>query len=1139
MTHSQKSSKTFQGRYNSLNDKQRMAVDMIDGPVLVVAGPGSGKTELLGLRTAKILQKTQVSAGNILLLTFTESGAQNMRERLVGLIGEAGYRVAIYTFHAFASDVMSRYGEYFFEGASFRPASDVERIGILENILEKLNRDNPLSSRHPELGYTYLYDILSTISALKKGNLTGEEWRNVINKNQEEYQEVNNALGEIFAEIKGKSKYDVLREVYARISGELKYLAEEKENDTAKFLLTTLKLEISQTYKTEKSKNLTEWKDSYFTKNEDGILILKDSKDGKIEKWLSLADVYEKYNSAMYEKGFYDFDDMIFKVSHELEKNEALRGELEEKYQYIMIDEFQDTSDSQFSLVKNLTSNPVNEGRPNVMAVGDDDQAIFKFQGAELDNITKFINSYTGVQLITLDKNYRSTQNILDQARNLITKIDDRLEVRFPKDINKNIRAENKKLLEKHGGKIIRESFDNPYHEMDFIAREIKNILDKKVDPKEITIISRSHANLKLMAQILNEHKLPYSYEKKENVFDKQPIKELIKIVEFVDTGTENMREDFLPEILSYKFWNIDRLTIWKIAEEVRAGEISVGEFGEKIKNRVSWISVMLNSKDEKVADIARFLIDLIADSKSMPLPYLLDKIIGTREWEIDSSVDDGDEVKSLSMGYISPFREYYFGKDNFEHNKPEYLDFLFALRTFMGALRDYRNGEILYAKDLKTFVEIYDNNNNLSLTLTSPFATSKNAIVLQTAHKSKGLEYEYVFIMNSDEDEWNGKKRANKIGMPVNLPLLPASDDISDRVRLYYVAMTRAKHTLYITNNSTKFSKLLSDESEEEMKENKEKNLENSEINKNILNSLYITERNPLIEDEKILLERLLENYKMPVTHLINFLNISKIGPEKFIEQNLLRFPQAMTASSVYGSAMHEAMQNYYLYFKKYEEKPDLEKIISYFKKALERGSLDKIDFDKYYESGVKNLEIYLKDLEERKEDRKIEVEVNFANEGVTLDNAQLTGKIDKMEILGNQVKVTDLKTGKSFKDWDDGSSPYDKIKLHFFKYQLAFYSILIKNSRSYNGYELESGYIEFLEADSKKKINILELDIDEELLERVKSLTKIVYQKVMNLDFPDTSSYFISEKTGLKKEELTLKDIEKFEEDLLNGNI
>ncbi len=1121
----------FQTRYQKLNPEQKMAVDTIEGPVLVVAGPGSGKTELLSLRTANILEKTQMNPSNILLLTFTENGAKNMRERLVGMIGEAGYRVAIYTFHAFASDVINKYPEYFFDGASFRPATEIEKVSIIENILKTLPRDNPLSSLHPEKGFVYIHDIIATISALKKGNLSGIEFKNKIEEYKKEGEEINKKVGKHFLSIAGRSKYEMLRNAFLEIYNELKNLT-KKENATAKFLLNTLSLEIKQAEEVGKGNNLTKWKNDYFTKGEEGNFILKNCKEEKIEKWIAFSDVYDKYNLKMYIEGLYDFDDMIFKVGRELENNQTLRAELAEKYQYIMIDEFQDTSDAQFNLIKNLTNESVNEGNPNILAVGDDDQAIFKFQGAELDNITKYIEIFPKVKFITLNKNYRSTQNILNEARRIITKIDDRLETRFSQ-IDKNIKAENKELIP---GDIIEKSFDNPYSEMDFIAKEIKSILEKGINPKEISVISKSHINLKEIANVLKEYNIPYSYEKEENVFDKEPIRELITIVDFVSSSLDNLKEVLLPEILSFKFWDLERIEIWKIAEKVKVGEIEIDEFGDKIYKRLSWLSVMLKSENEKIKSIANFLIELIADSQSLPLLHLLDKIIGTKEWEIDNQIDDEqiEKIEKKENHFISPFRNYYFGKDNFDHNKPVYLDFLFALRTFIGALREYRSGNILYAKDLEEFINIYENNKNLTLSTISPFATSEEAIILQTAHKSKGLEYEYVFILNSDEDEWNGKKRDNKIGMPISMPLLPTKDDISDRVRLYYVAMTRAKHTLYITHNKEKFSKLLKDKEEN----TKEKN----DLNKNILNSLYIKERKDLMENEKVLLKRLLENYKMPVTHIINFLNIGKIGPEKFIEQNLLRFPQALSPSSVYGSAMHKAIENYFKYKKKYDENPPFEKVVGYFKNALNIGTLNKIDFDKYYESGIKNLEIYIKYLEEKEYKPKTEVEVDFKNQGVSIDSTELTGKIDKIEIEGNKIKVTDLKTGKSFKDWTNGDNPYDKIKLHFFKYQLAFYKILLKNSRNYNEFDFDSGIIEFVEADNKNRINVLSLENNkefEEIVERVKALTKVIYKKIMDLDFPDTSRYKINEKTGEEKSEISLKDIERFEEDLLNGNI
>ena len=129
----------FSKRYATLNKAQKQAVDMIDGPVMVIAGPGTGKTELLSVRTANILLKTDTLPENILCLTFTESGANAMRERLVGIIGKDSYKVAIHTFHSFGSEVINQYGEYFYQGAHFRPADELSRYEIIRTIFDLLS----------------------------------------------------------------------------------------------------------------------------------------------------------------------------------------------------------------------------------------------------------------------------------------------------------------------------------------------------------------------------------------------------------------------------------------------------------------------------------------------------------------------------------------------------------------------------------------------------------------------------------------------------------------------------------------------------------------------------------------------------------------------------------------------------------------------------------------------------------------------------------------------------------------------------------------------------------------------------------------------------------------------------------------
>jgi len=137
----------FQKRYNKLNDCQKKAVDLIDGPVMVIAGPGTGKTELLSVRVANILQKTDTLPENILCLTFTESGANAMRERLIQIIGKDAYKVAVHTFHSFGTDIINQNGQYFYNGAHFKPADTVSSYEVIRNIFEKLEYNNPVISQ--------------------------------------------------------------------------------------------------------------------------------------------------------------------------------------------------------------------------------------------------------------------------------------------------------------------------------------------------------------------------------------------------------------------------------------------------------------------------------------------------------------------------------------------------------------------------------------------------------------------------------------------------------------------------------------------------------------------------------------------------------------------------------------------------------------------------------------------------------------------------------------------------------------------------------------------------------------------------------------------------------------------------------
>jgi DNA helicase-2/ATP-dependent DNA helicase PcrA len=289
--------KKWTERYKKLNEKQREAVDTIDGPVLVVAGPGSGKTELLAIRTANILKQTDILPSSILLLTFTDTGSYNMRERLKDLIGEEAYRIGIYTFHAFATDLMNKNSELFFNGAKFKPASDVDQITILEEILSNLPRKNILSKKHPELGYIYLKDVLSSIRDLKKGNYTPESLKTKLLSNNKELKEICH-VAESFQLVVGKRKYGEILPVYISAYEELK--KEQAKNSLARVLISTLGLSIQLAEQEKSTKPLTIWKNSYLEMADSGKYIWKDARESNSEKLHSLLGIYSLYQEKLY-----------------------------------------------------------------------------------------------------------------------------------------------------------------------------------------------------------------------------------------------------------------------------------------------------------------------------------------------------------------------------------------------------------------------------------------------------------------------------------------------------------------------------------------------------------------------------------------------------------------------------------------------------------------------------------------------------------------------------------------------------------------------------------------------------------------------------------------------------------------------
>ncbi len=419
--------KIFWQRYQQLNLEQKQAVDTIDGPLMVVAGPGTGKTELLSMRVANILRQTDTLPESILCLTFTDSAAVNMRERLTKIIGPQANKVCIHTFHSFGTEVINHNPEYFFSGARYMPADDLASIEILQSIFNTFDYDDPLNKYNPKDGWTYLDSIRSRIRDLKKEGITPEVFEQILDDNETFISQARDIIKDFFANKISKSLLSKTRGSLLAPLSQINFNEKQPNYSLKKSIVESLQKTLDKIEAQEKPKTneLTSWRNSFCKVDEDKKYRLKADLNHK--KYRSLARIYQKYQEGLHQSGLFDFEDMLLEVLKAFERHKELRYNYQEQFLYILVDEFQDTSGVQTKLIDMLIDTELTNNRPNLMVVGDDDQSIFKFQGASLSNILNFRQKYPTCQIITLTKNYRSKQTILDFASHFINNCEQRL----------------------------------------------------------------------------------------------------------------------------------------------------------------------------------------------------------------------------------------------------------------------------------------------------------------------------------------------------------------------------------------------------------------------------------------------------------------------------------------------------------------------------------------------------------------------------------------------------------------------------------------------------------------------------------------------------------------------------------------
>lgn len=1062
----------FETEYKKLNAAQRSAVDTIYGPLMVIAGPGTGKTQLLSMRVANILRTTDALPRNILCLTFTESAALAMRERLMELIGLDAHKVAIHTFHSFGVEIINHYPQYFHNGAQFSPSDEVLQIEILRDILGQLPHDNPLTSIMNDR-FVYLRPITQAIGYLKQAGLDAAELRTILDDNEQAIQHVEPLLQDVF-NVRRFSKSDIprIRDAVDAIPPTRAAELPRPLQPLIDVIRGSLHAAVVEAEETGSTKPITAWKSAWLQKDETNQYVFKDRSYNP--RLRALADIYEQYQVELLRRERYDFADMVLQVLAALEQYPELRYELQEQYQFLLVDEFQDTNNAQLRILYALADNPVHEGNPDVMVVGDDDQAIYKFQGAEVNNVLHFRDTYPDLSTVTLRENYRSRQGILDEARTVILQGETRLENTLT-GVDKTLQAADPSGT----GDIKYVQLETPVHEYTWVAREIQRLIENGTPPQAIAVIGRQHTYLEALMPHLREADIPVVYERRQNVLEEPHIAQLIDMayaVQFLADNEQAAANEYISRVLSYPFWGVDPVTVWRTSCQA-------------YKYRQYWLDVMRESDTPRLQEIARFLLECAQQAASDPLEYVLDRLIGSRK---------GSEFRS-------PYREYHFSNERFQDNRGEYLAFLSALRLLRNKLREYRRTEVIYLRDLVEFVELHKEN-GMSIVDETPFVSSEDAVRVMTAHKAKGQEYDTVFIIDAQESVWAGTGGRQSIRFPANMPITPPGDALDDQLRLFFVAMTRAKSRLYITgyaHTDTGKTALLApflDHSRFEYRELSPKKVELA-----LEHSWRSYHPLPRSSDAQAVLKPILDEYQLNVTHFLKFLDVVRGGPHAFLLESLLRFPQAQTASAAYGTAVHATLREAYRWVQNgYALQTDA--VPENFERFLTEQRLRARDQEKYLARGRQELPVY---IEQRYHTfiPEARIETDFNKQGVVIQEARLSGKIDKMVLNEDKTcEVYDFKTGKPLPRWSESGN--DALKAWRYHTQLIFYKLLVENSRSWSEYSVNKGVLEFIQP-HKDAIIALECSMDEEEVNRTARLIRVVWQHIQNLDFPDTQAY------------------------------
>jgi DNA helicase-2/ATP-dependent DNA helicase PcrA len=1040
----------FEERYNRLNDEQKEAVNTIFDHLLVVAGPGSGKTELLSVRIANILKETDTLPQNILCLTFTEAAASNMRARLQGLIGEAAFHVGIHTFHSFGSQIFSQYPEYLEGNVKLKAADEEDKYRIMEDVFSALSKDNPLAVWNEYSGYYFIDSALKAISNLRRQGITPDILGQIIESNSSFLQRANSLVSEVFSERLSKSSILAAAQLANK-------LASLDGGDYPQFirpiqavLVESLSIAAELSADEGKTAHLSEWKRKY-TEKVDGEVALKSI--SRTDKLYGLQEVYAAYLEGLKKEQVFDFDDMIIEAAEAIRGNASLRSDLQERYQFVLVDEYQDTSGAQLSLLTAF----IDPSLTNVMAVGDDDQSIFAFQGAEIANILSFNELFPNAKHVILKHNYRSHSSITDTFSGVAEHIPERLS-----DI-----AHFEKIVTASGGhaagKVERLLVKDALQQYTAVLNELSSV----DTAASVAIIAKKHDDLLRMAHVLKESGIDFSYDRQEDVLDSEIVQYILAALRFAAAATDGRARSIdaeLVKLLSAPHFAEAGLFVhdWTV---LRRRMMAEGK----------WTSALSYFEHEdKYKELSRYLNTLISIYSTAPAVRFLEHLFSSKE--------------PLSL------RGSFFTDMNAESHVHSSM---------------YREVMLLASAQPTSPERLLAKLERMSLWNIRVSAKDSDArISLISAHGSKGLEFDHVFVLSATEGLWFSRGGSLNISSHENIPLERKSTR-ADALRLLFVAASRAKYGLH-------FIEPQQYEGKDQHPITALQDIEGREIPEMQIDVPELLHASFSPKEEE-LIDAQLENFVLSPSHLSMYLDIARSGPRAFLERSIYRFPDERSESLMVGQAIHGTLE---YAFKEgiHAKSPILEETLHTL--LLGEGVYgDRIDV--LIPELTELVDTYLSHHEQDLSGEHL-LEYSLRPERLFIGEVPASGIIDRLAIdpQEKKLKIVDYKYTKVTPTWKTKADK-QQIKQYSYRLQLLFYVQLLKRSAKFSDYTIDSPELHLLKNEIGKHILPLAYSTDD--LEHHGKLVEAVYAAIMDKYFPDV------------EQAETIDDILRFEQTIL----